>query len=127
MKRLFARIKPDIEPNKQRTEGNISILGSWRLVLCTDNLGNEERPRWKEVWSFATMDEEETNGVYVCDYINLHSFVGKWFLEGFDRIRLVRKEYDNDYFIVELTSRRLILKPHTCNCCDETLTFERVV
>ncbi len=127
MKKFFTRIKPDLEPNDQSTERNNSLIGSWRLESYTDNFGREMHPRWKEIWSFAAMDEKETNGIYVCDYINLHSLVGKWFLEMENRIRLVRKECDNNFIIVELTEERFTLQFDDDDRRSEYLRFKRVV
>lgn len=126
MKSFFTRIKPDLEPNEQNDNMGNYLIGSWRLISYTDFQSKEVKPHWKEVWSFAAMDETETNGVYVCDYINLHSVVGKWVLNE-NSLRLIRKECKNDYIIAELTQKRLVLK----NCrIDEDLlllTFDRVV
>lgn len=103
---------------------HISIIGSWRLVQYSDMQGKEYKPRWKEVWSFAAMDEAETYGIYACDYINLHTIIGKWFLED-DSLKLVRKECVNEHKIVELSPDRLSIKATTENII-ETFVFQRV-
>ena len=121
---LLTRRKSSEKPTNQ---GVVSIVGSWQLVSYIDSLGQTTKPRWKEVWSFAAMDEAETNGVYVCDYINLHSVVGKWFVQENNCIKLVRKECDNDYRIVELTETKLVLQKELEESNIESLTFEKVV
>lgn len=121
---LLTRRKSSEKPTNQ---GVVSIVGSWQLVSYIDSLGQTTKPRWKEVWSFAAMDEAETNGVYVCDYINLHSVVGKWFVQENNCIKLVRKECDNDYIIVVLTETKLVLQKELEESNIESLTFEKVV
>ena len=121
----FFRAKKNAIPSNEYSKR--TIIGSWRLVAYTDNLGEAIKSRWKEVWSLAAMDEAETNGIYVCDYINLHSVVGKWFMQGNNRIKLVRKESDNDYCIVELTEVKLVLQKEIKDSHIEYLTFEKVV
>ena len=121
----FFRVKKNAIPSNEYSKR--TIIGSWRLVAYADNPGEAIKPRWKEVWSFAAMDEAETNGVYVCDYINLHSVVGKWFVQENNCIKLVRKECDNDYRIVELTETKLVLQKEFEESCKESLTFEKVV
>ena len=102
---------------------NISFVGSWRLTSIIDSQGKKQYPRWKEVWSFAAMNEEETNGIYACDYINLHTIIGKWELTN-KRLKLVRKECENEYVLAELSGDKLILKP---NDNEESFVFQRVV
>lgn len=104
---------------------NISFIGSWRLISIIDSQGDKQYPRWKEVWSFAAMNEEETNGIYACDYINLHTIIGNWKLAN-GRFKLVRKECESEYILVELSNERLILKPNMEDS-KETLVFQRVV
>lgn len=120
---LLTRRKSSEKPTNQ---GAVSIVGSWQLVSYTDSLGQTTKPRWKEVWSFAAMDDTETNGVYVCDYINLHSVVGKWFVQE-DCIKLVRKECDNVYHITELTETKMVLQNKFEGTNAEFLTFEKVL
>ena len=110
---------------KQTKQVVASIVGSWRLVSYTDNLGQVIKPRWKEVWSFAAMDDAESNGVYVCDYINLHSIVGKWFVQD-NCVKLVRKECDVVYHIVELTEIKLVLQAVSEGETIESIAFEKV-
>ena len=121
---LLTRRKSSEKPTNQ---GAVSIVGSWQLVSYIDSLGQTTKPRWKEVWSFAAIDEAETNGVYACDYINLHSVIGKWLLQEDNRIKLVRKECDNDYIIVVLTETKLVLQKELEESNIESLTFEKVV
>ena len=102
---------------------NISLIGCWRLILLIDSQGTKQFPRWKEVWSFAAMNEEETNGIYACDYINLHTIIGKWELTN-KRLKLVRKECENEYVLAELSDDKLILKPKDN---EESFVFQRVV
>lgn len=71
------------------------------------------------------MDEAEINGVYVFDYMNLHSIVGKWMLNS-NLLKLQSKEYDNSYIIIDLTADRLALKP-TCDSQYKTVEFDRVI
>lgn len=106
-------------------DANISFVGSWRLISIIDSQGKKQYPRWKEVWSFAAMNEEETNGIYACDYINLHTIVGKWELTN-KRLKLVRKECESEYILVELPNEQLILKPDMEES-KEMLIFQRVV
>jgi hypothetical protein len=101
-----------------------SIIGSWRLLRYTDSQNEDIKPHWKEVWSFAAMDESEKDGIYVCDYINLHSIVGKWVLQN-NSIKLQRKESENDYYIAELSADTLILEPH-CTDLYKAIVFQRV-
>ena len=70
------------------------------------------------------MDESEKDGIYVCDYINLHSIVGKWLLQN-NSIKLQRKESENDYYIAELSADTLILEPH-CSDLYKSIVFQRV-
>ena len=121
---LLTRRKSSEKPTNQ---GAVSIVGSWQLVSYIDSLGQTTKPRWKEVWSFAAMDEAETHGIYVCDYINLHSVVGKWSLQEDNYIKLVRKECENIYRIVELAEKRFVLKNEVEGNYIESLIFERVV
>lgn len=125
MRGFFTRFIHAFHSNKESTTINISLCGSWRLISYTDFQSEEVKPHWKEVWSFAAMDESETNGVYICDYINLHSVVGKWSLKN-NHLKLVRKECENEYILVELPNERLILKPDMEDS-KETLVFQRVV
>ena len=104
-------------------DANISFVGSWKLISIIDSQGKKQYPRWKEVWSFAAMNEEETNGIYACDYINLHTIIGKWELTN-KRLKLVRKECENEYVLAELSGDKLILKP---NDNEESFVFQRVV
>lgn len=125
LKRIFFHsenrsIKKDIKDNS-----NLSILGSWKLTKYTTLNGEEVKPHWKEVWSFAAMDEAETNGIYVCYYINLHSIVGKWGLDG-DCLRLIRKESEIVFSIVELTEKRLTINSIDKNSFYSKLEFQRV-
>ena len=110
---------------KPTNQGAVSIVGSWQLVSYIDSLGQTTKPRWKEVWSFAAMDDTETNGVYVCDYINLHSIVGKWFVQD-NCVKLVRKECDVVYHIVELTEIKLVLQAVSEGETIESIAFEKV-
>ena len=131
MRRLLDKMFNFLNINKNSTHltecGRPTIIGSWRLVQYTDINNREEKPRWKEVWSFAAMDEAETHGIYVCDYINLHSVVGKWSLQEDNYIKLVRKECENIYRIVELAEKRFVLKNEVEGNYIESLIFERVV
>ena len=131
MRRLLDKMFNFLNINKNSTPltecGRPTIIGSWRLVQYTDFNNREEKPRWKEVWSFAAMDEAETHGIYVCDYINLHSVVGKWSLQEDNYIKLVRKECENIYRIVELAEKRFVLKNEVEGNYIESLIFERVV
>ena len=104
---------------------NISFIGSWRLISIVDSQGDKQYPRWKEVWSFAAMNEEETNGIYACDYINLHTIIGNWKLAN-GRLKLVRKECESEYILAELSDKHLILKTNL-NDSKESLIFQRVV
>ena len=119
---LLTRRKSSEKPTNQ---GAVSIVGSWQLVSYIDSLGQTTKPRWKEVWSFAAMDDTETNGVYVCDYINLHSIVGKWFVQD-NCVKLVRKECDVVYHIVELTEIKLVLQAVSEGETIESIAFEKV-
>ncbi len=125
MKGFLTRFLGIFNKNKVDLKINLSLLGSWKLSKYTTLNGEERKPYWKEVWSFAAMDESETNGVYICDYINLHSVVGKWSLKN-NHLKLVRKECENEYILVELPNERLILKPDMEDS-KETLVFQRVV
>jgi len=125
MKGFLTRFLGIFNKNKVDLKINLSLLGSWKLSKYTTLNGEERKPHWKEVWSFAAMDESETNGVYICDYINLHSVVGKWSLKN-NHLKLVRKECENEYILVELPNERLILKPDMEDS-KETLVFQRVV
>ena len=128
MKRLLLRIicflkeRKSEEPSK---DAKISFIGSWRLISLVDSQGEKHHPHWKEVWSFAAMDESETNGIYACDYINLHTIIGKWVLDS-GRLRLVRNEHEKEYTIVELSDKNLTLKTTVCND-KEMLIFQKVV
>ena len=132
MKKLIKTIlsrftnKPIEGGNQTSKEHKISIIGSWRLIQYSDLQGEALKPRWKEVWSFAAMDETENDGIYVCDYINLHSIVGKWALHEGNHLKLTRKESENSYFITELTDEKLTLKIDFDNQRSETYTFERI-
>ncbi len=125
MKRLFTQIKPDLGSDEQSADSNNHIVGSWKLSRIVDLQNSEVKPHWKEVWSFAAMDEAETNGVYVCNYINLHSIVGKWGLDG-DCLRLIRKESEIVFSIVELTEKRLTINSIDKNSFYSKLEFQRV-
>lgn len=103
---------------------NNSIIGSWRLISYTDFQSEEIKPHWKEIWSFAAMDEAETNGVYVCDYINLHSVVGKWVLNSV-YLKLIRKENEIAFSIVELTEKRLTINSIDKNSFYSKMEFQR--
>jgi hypothetical protein len=106
------------------SEHKPSIIGNWRIVQYCVAQSEEEKPRWREVWSFAAMDEAETNGIYVCDYINLHSIIGKW--EIYDNhIRLIRQEQACEYIIEELSAEVLRLKSTDVNEYISTIVFER--
>lgn len=93
--------------------------------MLVDSQGQKQSPRWKEVWSFAAMNEDEINGIYACDYINLHTIIGKWELRN-SRLKLVHKECESEYLVVELSSERLILKPDIEES-KEMLIFQRFV
>lgn len=125
MKRLFPNLSNLL---RRKSEDNSyipsSIIGSWRLSKYTDAQDVDVKPHWKEVWSFAAMDENETDGIYVCDYINLHSIVGKWILKN-NSLKLHRKESENDYYIEELSDDTLVLKPHSVNIY-KSIVFQRV-
>ena len=112
--------KKDIEDNS-----SLSLLGNWKLSKYTTLNGEEIKPCWKEIWSFAAMDEAETNGVYVCDYINLHSVVGKWVLNSV-YLKLIRKENEIVFSIVELTEKRLTINSIDKNSLYSKLEFQRV-
>lgn len=118
----FLKGKKSEEPSK---DAKISFIGSWRLISLVDSQGEKHHPHWKEVWSFAAMDESETNGIYACDYINLHTIIGKWVLDR-GRLRLVRNEHEKEYTIVELSDKNLTLKTTICND-KERLIFQKVV
>ncbi len=104
---------------------DISLIGCWRLILLIDSQGTKRFPRWKEVWSFAAMNDANSNGIYACDYINIHTIIGKWELKN-NRLKLVRKECENEYVLVELPNEQLILKPDMEDS-KEILVFQRVV
>jgi hypothetical protein len=116
------RRKKREEPSK---DAKISFIGSWRLISLVDSQGEKQHPHWKEVWSFAAMNESETNGIYACDYINLYTIIGKWVLDN-GRLKLVRNEYENEYTIVELSDKHLTLKTTISND-KEYLIFQKVV
>lgn len=101
-----------------------SIIGCWQIVCYSVAQGEEEKPRWKEIWSFAAMDEAETNGIYVCEYINLHSVIGKWELCG-NRIKLIRKEQVCEYIVEELSADALRLKSADTNEYISSIRFEK--
>jgi len=83
------------------------------------------RTRSQRVLSFAAMDETEINGVYVFDYMNLHSIVGNGMLVANLR-KLQWKGNDNSYIIIDLTADRLALKP-TYDSQYKTVEFDRVI
>ena len=74
------------------------------------------------VQNVEIMDDTEINGVYVCDYRNLHSLVGRWILDG-DNLKLVREENYNDYIVLDISANRLELKPDNEEC--DKFVFER--
>ena len=113
-----------LEASKANNEP--SIVGNWRLIGYTGHQDEEIKPHWKEIWSFAAMDETEVNGIYVCDYINLHSIVGKWEVLG-KCIKLIRKELVQEYNIEELTSDRLQLKAVDRSNILSSISFKREV
>lgn len=120
---LFKKGPKKVE-NAVKNEGANSIVGSWRLVKFENSQGEEVKPHWREIWSFASMDSTEVDGVYVCDYINLHSVVGKWEIEN-GVIKLIRKGLECYYTIEELSDKALHFK-----ACDEgeyltSILFER--
>jgi hypothetical protein len=126
MKRFILLILHFLKRREERggnNDANISFVGSWRLISIIDSQGKKRYPRWKEVWSFAAMNEGETNGIYACDYINLHTVIGKWELTN-KRLKLVRKECENEYVLAELSGDKLILKPKDN---EESFVFQRVV
>lgn len=128
MKRFLSRIIQLLKAKFQELpndNANISFIGSWRLISIVDSQGDKQYPRWKEVWSFAAMNEEETNGIYACDYINLHTIIGNWKLAN-GRLKLVRKECESEYILAELSDKHFILKTNL-NDSKESLIFERVV
>lgn len=104
---------------------NSTILGSWKLAQYIDSQGADNKPRWKEIWSFAAMDETETYGVYACDYINLYTIIGKWSLSN-NRLALSRKECEYNYIVVELSIDKLVLKSDLYSGC-EYFVFQRFV
>lgn len=130
MKQIFKKIS-SLARNQQRDElttaisPDATIIGSWRLTLCFDSQDVKHTPRWKEVWSFAALDSDETNGIYACDYINLHTIIGKWQLAE-NRLKLIRKEYEFEYAIYGHTDDELVLKTEI-GCEYNTLVFQRVV
>ena len=124
MKGFLNQIKYSLS-HKDIEADESTIIGSWRLISYQDSQNKEEKPLWKEVWSFAAMDEAETNGVYVCDYINLHIFVGKWVLNG-ESLRLIRKESEIDFSITELTENRLTINSTNNESLYHRLEFQRV-
>ena len=111
----------ELESNGESTP---SIIGCWRIVSYSMAQGEEEKPRWKEIWSFAAMDEGETNGIYVCEYINLHSVIGKWELCD-SVIKLIRKEQICEYVIEELSTCSLQLRSVDTNGYISLIQFER--
>ena len=113
-----------LEASKANNEP--SIVGSWRLIGYTGCQDEEIKPHWKEIWSFAAMDETEVSGIYVCDYINLHSIVGKWEVLG-KCIKLIRKELVQEYNIEELSSDRLQLKAVDRSNILSSISFKREV
>ena len=120
---LFKKGPKKVE-NAVKNESANSIVGSWRLVKFENLQGEEVKPHWREIWSFASMDSTEVDGVYVCDYINLHSVVGKWEIEN-GVIKLIRKGLECYYTIEELSDKALHFK-----ACDEgeyltSILFER--
>lgn len=129
MKRIIKKIS-NFVCNKQREKlasaisPDATIIGSWRLMQYTDSQEVKHTPRWKEVWSFAAMDSSETNGVYACDYINLHTIIGKWQLTE-SRLKLIRKEYEFEYAICDHTYDELTLKTEI-DCEYNTLVFQRI-
>ena len=126
LKKLFALPKKDQEEGSGVVNENakFSILGSWRLVGYTGYQAERIKPHWRELWSFAAMDDTETNGVYVCDYVNLHSIVGKWELIG-ERIKLIRKELVREYRVAELTADTLMLQAADGNEFFSSIEFCR--
>ncbi len=82
-------------------------------------------PRWKEVWSFAAMDETETHGIYACDYINLHTVIGKWQLKKM-HLDLERKGSKNRYNIAKISDDTLILK-FSLDCGSELFVFKKIM
>ena len=120
MKRLVERVVSLFKKEAKKCENGVeigdgnSIVGSWRLVRFENLQGEEVKPHWREIWSFAAMDSTEVNGVYVCDYINLHSVVGKWEIEN-GVIKLIRKGLECRYRVEELTHETLLFK-----ACDES-------
>ena len=119
LERVVGKSNQDVEISDNRAA---SIVGSWRLVKYIDFQGEEIMPHWYEVWSFAAMDDTDTNGVYVCDYRNLHTLVGRWLLDG-DSLKLVREENYNGYLVSYLSADRLELKPDNEEC--DKFVFER--
>ena len=93
--------------------------------MFIDSQGTKQFPRWKEVWSFAAMNDANSNGIYACDFINLHTIIGKWELKNC-RLKLVRKKCEREYVLVELSNEQLILKPDIEES-KEMLIFQRVV
>ena len=125
MNKFLSCIKKALKKKDIKRDNHCSIIGSWRLWQYTDSQNNVVKAHWKEVLSFAAMDEAEINGVYVFDYMNLHSIVGKWMLDS-NLLKLQSKEYDNSYIIIDLTADRLALKP-TCDSQYKTIEFDRVI
>ena len=116
---------PKVDNGTLDDEREPSLVGSWRIAQYCVAQGENEKPRWKEVWSFAAMDEYETNGVYVCDYINLHTIIGKWELVE-NIIKLIRKEQVCEYLIEELSAEVLRLKAVDDNEYISAILFERI-
>lgn len=123
MKRFFINPKARFNGEIEECKEHKSIVGSWRLLRYSTHADEEAKPYWREVWTFAAMDEAERNGIYVCDYINLHTLSGKWALND-NILRLSRREYNNEYIVAELSSERLILEPNGENLYKSIL-FER--
>lgn len=107
-----------------KNESMNSIVGSWRLVKFENSQGEEVKPHWREIWSFASMDSTEVNGVYVCDYINLHSVVGKWEIEN-GVIKLIRKGLECYYNIEELTHDSLLFRARDDSEWLTLISFKR--
>jgi hypothetical protein len=124
MKRLFSKLANCFRRSpKDCGVQHPSIVGSWRVARYTNLQGREVKPYWKEVWTFGAMDDAETNGVYVCDYINLHTFAGKWTLTD-NVLRLSRNEYESNYVVADLSAEQLVLQPDYGNIY-KIIVFER--
>ena len=130
MKKFLLRIIRFFTKKKRGESSNgakISFIGSWLLVSLVDSQGRKQFPCcWKGVWSFAAMDSVESNGIYACEHISMHTIAGKWELKN-SRLKLVCKECESEYALVELSAEYLVLKPIVADEDLGSLIFRRVV